>query len=75
VNLAVVFEVLAQGLKLWASKDATKYIDQMVKLKMRWHEEYSKPENIRSDVALDSIELHLGVLCRAFIDSSSAKNP
>jgi hypothetical protein len=71
MNLAVVFAVLEQGLKLWASKESHKYIDQLVKLKVRWHEEYNKPENKRSDVALDAIELHLRVICESFVNASS----
>ena len=75
MNVGLIFGILEQGLTLWNSKEKSKYVDQLIKLKLRWHEEYNKPENIRSDIAMDSIELHLSVLCRSFIDASSVKNP
>ena len=74
MNLGVIFAVLEQGLKLWNSKEASKYLDKMIKLKVRWHEEYSKPEVKRSDVALDAIELHLRILCESFVAASSVTN-
>lgn len=74
MNLGTIFAVLEQGLVLWNSKEATKYQDQVLKLKERYYEEYSKPLNIRSDVALDSIMLHLTHLCDSFITASQSKN-
>jgi hypothetical protein len=74
MNLGVIFGVLGEALKLWNSKEASKYIDQMLKLKARYYEEYSKPPNIRSDVALDAIELHLKHLCEAFVNATQSKD-
>lgn len=75
MNLGLIFGVLEQGLTLWNSKEATKFTEQLIKLKLRWHDEYNKPLNIRSDVALDAIELHLTTLCESFISASKPKNP
>jgi len=74
VNLGVIFAVLEQGLTLWNSKEASKYTDQLIKLKLRYYEEYNKPLNIRSDVAMDAIMLHLKVLCESFVNASQSEN-
>jgi hypothetical protein len=74
MNLGLIFGVLEQGLTLWNSKEATKFTEQLIKLKLRWHDEYNKPINIRSDVALDAIELHLSILCKSFIAASKSKD-
>ena len=74
MNLGVIFAVLEQGLTLWNSKEASKYIEQVIKLKSRYYEEYNKPLNIRSDVAMDSIMLHLKIICESFVHSAQSEN-
>jgi hypothetical protein len=69
MDVKLILGILEQGLKLWNSKEATKYIDKMVKLKKEWYEEYNKPLNERSDVKLDFIELQLRILCQSFIQA------
>lgn len=77
MDWTVIFGVLEQGLKLWNSKESTKYLDKMISLKKDWYEEYNKPLSERSDVKLDSIELQLKILCQSFVQAAktnSAKN-
>lgn len=74
MNLGVIFGVLGEALKLWNSKEASKYVDKMLKLKESYYEEYNKPANIRSDVAMDAIELHLKHLCEAFVHTAQSEN-
>jgi len=74
MDWSLVFGVLEQGLKLWNSKEADKYIQKMVKLKEDWYEEYNKPLNMRSDVKLDFIELQLRILCQSFIQAPKREN-
>ncbi len=69
MDVKLILGILEQGLKLWNSKEATKYIDKMVKLKKEWYEEYNKPLDQRSDVKLDFIELQLRILCQSFIQA------
>ena len=75
MDRTVVFGVLEQGLKLWNSKESTKYLDKMISLKKDWYEEYNKPLSERSDVKLDSIELQLRILCNSFIQAAQRANP
>lgn len=72
--MGTIFAVLEQGLTLWNSKEASKYTDQVLKLKERYYVEYNKPLNIRSDVAMDSICLHLQHLCESFVTAAQSKN-
>jgi hypothetical protein len=69
MDVKLILGILEQGLKLWNSKEATRYIDKMIKLKKEWYEEYNKPLNERSDVNLDFIELQLRILCQSFIQA------
>ena len=74
MDWTVVFGVLEQGLKLWNSKEANKYLDKMIKLRKDWYAEYNKPLDERSDVKLDSIELQLKILCQSFIQAPKREN-
>lgn len=75
MDVSLIFKILEESLKLWNSKESNKYIDQLVKLKGKWHEEYNKPLDERSDVKLDTIELQLKILCQSFIQAPKGKNP
>lgn len=70
----VLFEVLSQGLKLWNSKESTKYLDEVLALKQSWLDEYNKPRNQRSNANLDDIELRLQLISKHFIDSFRKPN-
>lgn len=66
----VLFGVLLEGLKLWNSKESTKYLDEVLALKQSWLDEYNKPRNQRSNANLDDIELRLQLISKVFIESS-----
>ena len=67
--VSVLFEVLAQGLKLLNSKESTKYLDEVLKLQKEWLEEYAKPRAKRSNANLDRIEQQLVLISKHFITS------
>lgn len=66
----VLAGVLLQGLKLWNSKESSKYIDEVYQLKKDWVKEYEKSRNARSNANLDSIEQRLRILGKLFIDTA-----
>lgn len=70
MNIALILGVLEKGLSLWDSKEKSKYVDRLIKLKKEWYEEYNKPLSERSDIKLDSVELQLRILCESFIGGS-----
>jgi hypothetical protein len=72
--IEVLFGVLLQGLKLWNSKESTKYIDEVYALQRSWLEEYNKPRADRSNANLDFIEQRLHILGKLFISSSGKPN-
>ena len=74
MDLQLILGVLEQGLKLWNSKEADKYVSKLIKLKKEWYEEYNKPLDQRSDVKLDYIELQLRILCQSFIQAPKREN-
>lgn len=74
MDWTLIFGVLEQSLKLWNSKESSKYLDKMIKLRKEWYEEYNKPLDDRSDVKLDNIELQLRILCESFIQAPKPKN-
>lgn len=67
--------VLGAGLSIWDHKEKTKYVEELMDLKRSWYEEFNKPENIRSDAALDNIEFRMRVLGLGFASEIGASNP
>lgn len=70
---AILAETALVGLKLWASKESTKYIDKIARLKKAYYE----TENAdRVDHAhLDNLEFELRITCEAFNSQATSKNP
>lgn len=67
--IEVLFGVLLQGLKLWNTKESTKYLDEVIELQQRWLDEYNKPRSKRSNANLDDIEQRLHIISKHFITS------
>lgn len=74
MELDLLLGVLKEGLKLWNSKDSTKYLDKVIKLEKEYYEELSKPSSDRSDFKLDSILLQLRILSQSFIQYPNKKS-
>lgn len=72
--IEVLFGVLLQGLKLWNTKESTKYLDEVIQLQKEWMEEYEKPRSKRSNANLDHIEQRLHIISKGFIASSGKPN-
>ena len=68
--IEVLFGVLVEGLKLWNSKEATKYIDEIYQLQKDWLSEYEKPRKDRNNSELDDIEQRLHIIGKIFIAAS-----
>jgi glycogen debranching enzyme len=68
--------VLEQLLKLanLGVEEKHKYEDNILKLKKRYYEEFSKPEDELSDNALDGIDLELRLLSEALLETLRTKN-
>ena len=67
IDLNLALGILKEGLKLWNSKEASKYLDRVIKLEKEYHEEMAKPSDERSDLKLDSIMLELQILSQSFV--------
>jgi hypothetical protein len=67
MDLSLTLGLLKEGLKLWNNKEATKYIDRVIKLEKAYHEEMAKSIDERSDLRIDDILLQLRVLSQSFI--------
>lgn len=70
----LILSLLDTGLKLWLSKEKTKYIDKKIALEKAYYEEMNKPETERSQTALDNIYFELRVLAIAFSQEASKGN-
>jgi hypothetical protein len=68
-----LFAVLGSGLKLWASKEAHKYIDKYIKLRKEYYAEVNKPFDQQDHAVIDNIRFELQLLSSAF--SSSVGEP
>ena len=71
MDLKIILGILEQGLRLWNSKEATKYQDKLIKLKGKYYDELKKPESSRSQLALDNIMLELTTIAEVFASLSS----
>lgn len=85
--IAALFGVLEQGLKLWNSKESTKYLDRVIKIKKEYYEELAKVEfdpfnhehekmdgsAFRSQLTLDRLMLELETICQSFAEYSPKK--
>jgi hypothetical protein len=67
MDLSLTLGLLKEGLKLWNNKEATKYIDRVIKLEKAYHDEMAKPLDDRSDLRIDDILLQLRVISQSFI--------
>lgn len=67
MDLSLALSILKEGLKLWNNKEATKYIDRVIKLEMEYNDEMSKPLDERSDYRIDSILLELRIISQSFV--------
>lgn len=74
MNLGILFEVLAQGLKLWNTKEGNKYLDEVLKLKRRWADEYAKGHGNRSNAVLDECEHELYLISKIFTSTPGKKD-
>ena len=73
MEFTLALEILKQGLMLWNSKESTKYLDRLIKLKKKWHEIYNSQPIDHN--ALDDIQLELRIIGTSFVEASRVTNP
>lgn len=67
MDLTLTLGILKEGLKLWNNREATKYLDRVIKLEKDYYEELNKPAEERSDRQLDNIMLELRIVSQSFL--------
>ena len=67
MNLELALGVLKEGLKLWNAKEATKYLDKVIKLEATYYGILEKPERLRSQLALDKCLRELNSIAKNFV--------
>lgn len=67
MNLTLILGILKEGLTLWNSKEASKYLDKVIKLEKEYYEHLSKPESKRSQRYLDKRLHELEIISENFI--------
>ena len=72
--ITVILQILSAGLSIWASKEKTKYIDELTEIERLYREEENKPRNQQSDAVLDNLEFRLRQLGRNFAASVGKQN-
>jgi hypothetical protein len=73
MDLHLYLGILKEGLKLWNTKEGQKYLDEVIKLEKEYYEEFSKPEDERSQLFLDDKLLHIRILSQGFIQRTGKK--
>ena len=70
--VTLLFKVLESGLSLWKTKEARKYIDEVIELKKEWYEAY---EQIPMDIGrISRIERKLRLLSETFTSAVGSEN-
>jgi hypothetical protein len=67
MDLSLTLGLLKEGLTLWNNREATKYLDRVIKLEKDYNDEMSKSLDERSDYRVDSILLELRIISQSFI--------
>jgi hypothetical protein len=62
---SALLDILAEALKLWNTKEKTKYQDRYLSLKRDYYAEQNKDADSRSDAVLDNLEFELRILGHA----------
>jgi len=73
LDLSLYLGILKEGLRLWNTAQATKYLDKVIKLEKEYYEELKRPEDDRSQLFLDERLRELRIISKAFLTSSSEK--
>lgn len=71
---AALLAALVESLKLWNTKEGTKYLDRMIKLDQEWNEIIGKPRAQRSNRELDEIELEVESISKAWVTYRKTQN-
>lgn len=67
-----ILNILQAGLSLWESKEKTKYVDSIIKLKRRYYDEYNRENPDHAE--LDRIEFQLLIIGHNFATEVRAKD-
>ena len=74
MGYAVFFQVLAEGFKLWNTKEGNKYRDRVYDLEKDYLNEINKPREKRSNANLDYIDEQLYLLSKLFVPAIGKKD-
>lgn len=72
--VSTLLTVLSAALQIWASKEKTKYIDELTSLERQYREENNKPLHLRDDARIDDLEFKLRQLARNFAATATRKD-
>jgi hypothetical protein len=73
MEIGLILGVLKEGLKLWNTKEATKYIDKIIKLEKEYYAELSLNEDERSQLTLDQCLLDINTIAKNFVQFAGKK--
>lgn len=72
--ISSILGIVEAALSIWASKEKTKYIDELKELKLAYYEELNKPEGVRSDAVLDHLINRLRIITDSIAAGINSKN-
>lgn len=68
MDWGLAFSVVEQGLKLWNTKEARRYLSQVISIRMEYAKEFNRPD--RSDLALDRLLDQFTIIAKTFAEST-----
>ena len=71
MELGTILSLIKLGLEIFKDERKGRFTKKYVKLEREYMDEMSKPENIRSDLALDRLYFDAGELAKLIVTESS----
>jgi hypothetical protein len=68
MDWGLAFRIVERGLSLWNTKEGRKYLNEVIKLKQEYYNEFSRKD--RSDLALDRILERLRIIGETFAETA-----
>lgn len=74
MNIGLILELLKISAEIFQDERRDRFLKKAIKLKQEWHDELSKPDTDRSDLAMDRLLLEIDNLSKLIIAESQVKS-
>ena len=73
MDYGLILGLLKVSIETFRNERKDRFLKKYVKLEREWYEEFNRPDNTRSDLALDRIMLELELLAKLVVAEAGNK--